>query len=185
MKGAGMIVVSLRGVHFGFWSHLGCSGQNAIIFSRKGLFQGCTPRNIKNINIFNSFYLLDLLNQSLKWSLLGVKNRLLPRPDWSSLEVLIQHFRRASPPLSYPSSPPPLLSGARKHALSVVEINKCRVSQSTVSSCRIPIPLARGAPPREQKTRHALFLLFSQVPSFPFFPFFLCFFLFLLQMLWP
>ena len=38
MKGAGMLVVSLRGVNFGFWSHLGCSGQNTIIFSRKGLF---------------------------------------------------------------------------------------------------------------------------------------------------
>ena len=37
MKGVGMIVVSLRGVKFGFWSHLGCSGQNAIIFSREGL----------------------------------------------------------------------------------------------------------------------------------------------------
>ena len=34
MKGVGMLVVSLRGVNFGFWSHLGCSGQNAIIFSR-------------------------------------------------------------------------------------------------------------------------------------------------------
>ena len=33
MKGVGMLVVSLRGVNFGFWSHLGCSGQNAIIFS--------------------------------------------------------------------------------------------------------------------------------------------------------
>ena len=29
----GMLVVSLRGVNFGFWSHLGCSGQNAIIFA--------------------------------------------------------------------------------------------------------------------------------------------------------
>ena len=38
MKGAGMLVVSPRGVHFGPRSHLGCSGQNAIIFSRKGLF---------------------------------------------------------------------------------------------------------------------------------------------------
>jgi len=38
MKGTGILVVSLRGVTFGFWSHLGCSGQNAIIFSRKGLF---------------------------------------------------------------------------------------------------------------------------------------------------
>ena len=38
MKGVGMLVVSLRGVNFGFWSRLGCSGQNTIIFSRKGLF---------------------------------------------------------------------------------------------------------------------------------------------------
>ena len=37
MKEVGMLVVSLRGVNFGFWSHLGCSGQNAIIFSREGL----------------------------------------------------------------------------------------------------------------------------------------------------
>ena len=37
IKGVGMLVVSPRGVNFGFWSHLGCSGQNAIIFSREGL----------------------------------------------------------------------------------------------------------------------------------------------------
>ena len=37
MKVVGMLVVSLRAVNFGFWSHLGCSGQNAIIFSREGL----------------------------------------------------------------------------------------------------------------------------------------------------
>ena len=37
MKEAGMLVVSLRGVNFGVWSHLGCSGQNAFIFSREGL----------------------------------------------------------------------------------------------------------------------------------------------------
>ena len=36
MKGVGMLVVSLRGVNFGFWSRLG-PGQNAIIFSREGL----------------------------------------------------------------------------------------------------------------------------------------------------
>ena len=40
MKVMGM-VVSLRGVNFGFWSHSGCSGQNAIIF------YGCTRKNIK------------------------------------------------------------------------------------------------------------------------------------------
>ena len=33
----GMLVVSLRGVNFGFWFHLRCSGQNAIIFRREGL----------------------------------------------------------------------------------------------------------------------------------------------------
>ena len=38
MKGARMLVVSLRGVNFRFWSHLGCSGQNTIIFGREGLF---------------------------------------------------------------------------------------------------------------------------------------------------
>ena len=42
IKGAEMLVVSLRVVNFGFWSHLGCSGQNAIIFSHKRLIQGCT-----------------------------------------------------------------------------------------------------------------------------------------------
>ena len=33
----GMLVVSIRGVNFGFWSHLRCSVENAIIFSREGL----------------------------------------------------------------------------------------------------------------------------------------------------
>ena len=37
MRVAGMLVVSLRVVNFGFWSHLGRSGKNAIIFSREGL----------------------------------------------------------------------------------------------------------------------------------------------------
>ena len=37
MKGVGMLVVSLRGVNIGFWPHIRCSGQTAIIFSREGL----------------------------------------------------------------------------------------------------------------------------------------------------
>ena len=32
-----MLVVSLRGVNFGFWSRLGCSGQSANILCRHGL----------------------------------------------------------------------------------------------------------------------------------------------------
>ena len=52
------------------------------------------------------------------------------------------------------------LQRSRKHALSVFEVNKCRVSQSTVSSWEIPNTSgakssARGAPPRERKMRHA------------------------------
>ena len=37
MKQTGMLVVSLRGVNFGFWSRLGCSGQSANILNRQGL----------------------------------------------------------------------------------------------------------------------------------------------------
>ena len=37
MKHTGMLVVSLRGVNFGFWSRLGCSEQSANILSRQGL----------------------------------------------------------------------------------------------------------------------------------------------------
>ena len=37
IKQTGMLVVSLRGVNFGFWSRLGCSAQSANILSRQGL----------------------------------------------------------------------------------------------------------------------------------------------------
>ena len=37
MKHTGMLVVSLRGVNFGFWSRLGCSGQNDNYLWRQGL----------------------------------------------------------------------------------------------------------------------------------------------------
>ena len=62
MKGVGMLIVSLWGVNFGFWSHLGCSGKNSIIFSSEGLILGCTQRNIK-IYIFVCV---------LTWSLLSL-----------------------------------------------------------------------------------------------------------------
>ena len=47
MKEVGLLVVSLKGVNFGFSSHLGCSGQNAIIFSCEGLVHGSTRKSIK------------------------------------------------------------------------------------------------------------------------------------------
>ena len=48
MKGAGLLVISLRGVNFGFWSHLGCSGQSTIIFCRKYNTLGL---HVKKINV--------------------------------------------------------------------------------------------------------------------------------------
>ena len=57
-KGAGMLVVSLRGVNFGFWSHLGSSGPLYVAV------------NLRSLVGFNSFYL-----------------KVGPRPDWSPLEV--------------------------------------------------------------------------------------------------
>ena len=42
-----MLIVSLRGVNLGFWSRLGCSGQNVIMCSREGLPKGSARRNIK------------------------------------------------------------------------------------------------------------------------------------------
>ena len=69
MKGAGCSS-SRRGVNFGLWCHLGCSRQNAIIFCRKGLFQGCKPRNIKkyifSIRFIYSIYVIKVFFRGQK-----------------------------------------------------------------------------------------------------------------------
>ena len=64
MEWTGMLVVSLRGVNFGFWFRLGCSGQNVIIFSRQGLVKGCTRRNNKTERILILYILLNSYKQS-------------------------------------------------------------------------------------------------------------------------
>ena len=67
MKGTWILVVSLRGVNFRFWSHLGCSVQNTTIFSRiKFSFRLALEEILKYIYFFNSFYSLDSCNQTLK-----------------------------------------------------------------------------------------------------------------------
>ena len=66
MKVVGMHVVSLRGVNFGFWSHLKCSGQNVIIFSRGGLVLRLHAQKYTNVHF----------SCVLTWSLLGVKKSL-------------------------------------------------------------------------------------------------------------
>ena len=66
MKVVGMHVVSLRGVNCGFWSHLKCSGQNVIIFSRGGLVLRLHAQKYTNVHF----------SCVLTWSLLGVKKSL-------------------------------------------------------------------------------------------------------------
>ena len=87
MKQTGMLVVSLRGVNFGVWSRLGCSGQSANILSRQGLVQGfakkhrITRRETEvKFSFFFFFSFLSCLFQGSKfayatprWSHLGVK----------------------------------------------------------------------------------------------------------------
>ena len=96
MKGVEMLVVSLRGVHFRFQSHLGCSEQNTIIFSRESLVQGLHAKKYKNI------YCLCYNMVSFQGS-----KKACATPRSVSFRGLIQNFRRASPALSYAESPSP------------------------------------------------------------------------------
>jgi len=68
MEWMGMLLVSLRGVNFGFWTRLGRSGQNVIIFGCEGLVKGCTRGNNKPERIL----LLYIYSIPINWSLLGV-----------------------------------------------------------------------------------------------------------------
>ena len=45
MKQTGMLVVSLRGINFGFWSRLGCSLQSVNILSWQGLVWGSAKKH--------------------------------------------------------------------------------------------------------------------------------------------
>ena len=47
IKVTGMLVVSFRGLNYGFWSHLGCSGQNADISAIKVSFRVAREEIIK------------------------------------------------------------------------------------------------------------------------------------------
>ena len=59
IKRGGMLVVSLRGVNFGFWSHLGCFGQNAIICSRENPLLGLRAKKYKLLYFFTQAKVLD------------------------------------------------------------------------------------------------------------------------------
>ena len=93
------------GCKFRFWSRLGCSGQNAraIIFSRNGLFQGCTRRNIKDY-IFSVRFICSIHVLKIIKFFVGVKKG-WATPRLVSFRGSIQNFRRTSPPLLYESPP--------------------------------------------------------------------------------
>ena len=76
MKGVGMFVILLRGVNFGFWSHLGCSGQTPSCLAVKVSFRVAREKNVKIL------YCLCFNMVSFR----GPK-KLEPRPDWSPLGV--------------------------------------------------------------------------------------------------
>ena len=97
MKGVGMLVVSFRGVNFGFWSHLGCLSKTPSHLAVKVLLKVAREK-YKNVCIVCV----------LTWSLSGVK-KAWATPRSVSFTGLIQNFRRASLPLSYVESPPELL----------------------------------------------------------------------------
>ena len=72
MKQTGMLVVSLRGVNFGFWSRLGCSGQSGKA-SRLGFreeTQNYAKRN-RSLIFFLTCFVYRIRGQNL----------LKPRPD--------------------------------------------------------------------------------------------------------
>ena len=46
LKGAGMLVVSLSGVNFGFWSHLGCSGKTPLYLAVMVSFRVARDDNV-------------------------------------------------------------------------------------------------------------------------------------------
>ena len=75
MKQTGMFIVSLRGVNFGFWSRLGCSGHSTNTLSRKET-QNYAKRNSSQIFFLNCFCFQNLLKLRPDWSALGVTKSL-------------------------------------------------------------------------------------------------------------
>ena len=93
MKGAGMLVVSLRDANFLFWYHLGCSGQNDIIFSRLGLH----AKKYKNVYVW---IFENELNSRLKWAVFFFSPETISKGDDIKIKE-IQSFVSFSTRLSF------------------------------------------------------------------------------------
>ena len=107
MKQMGMLVVSLRGVNFGFWSRLGYSGQSANILSRQGLAYGSVKKHRIIIyakrNRSQIFFLTCFVYR------IRGQNLLKPPPDWSPFGVTksLSHAQMVSFRGFIWESPPP------------------------------------------------------------------------------
>ena len=77
MKVVRMLVVLLRGVNFRFWPHIGCSGQNAIIFNGEGLVYRVALEKLQKYIYCLCFNMVSFRGQK----------KLRPRPDRSPLGV--------------------------------------------------------------------------------------------------
>ena len=60
MKGAGMLIISLRGVNFRFWSHLGFSGQKTIYLAVKISFRVAREKISKNY-VFSIYFFTQFM----------------------------------------------------------------------------------------------------------------------------
>ena len=107
MKGAGMLVVTIRDANFLFWYHLGCSGQNDIIFSRLGLH----AKKYKNVYVW---IFENELNSCLKWAVFFSKGDDIKIKGNSVLRFFLHSFIFLSLPSFLYFSPFTWLEGGLK-----------------------------------------------------------------------
>ena len=83
MKGTGMLVLSLRGVNFGFWSRfIGCSGKMSLFLAVKVSFRAAREEIKKERILIRFIYSIHINKVSFR----GL-HKLPPRPDWSLFGV--------------------------------------------------------------------------------------------------
>ena len=82
IKRGGLLVVSLRGVNLGFWSHLGCFGQNVYIYTF--IFQHEVKVSLPSLKVAVFFLFFCVMDNMVSFRGQKMPG---PRPDWSPLRV--------------------------------------------------------------------------------------------------
>ena len=99
------LVVSLRGVNFGFWSRLGCSRHSANILSRQETQNYAAKRSRSQILFLTCFVFIFVCFSAVSFR---GQNLLKPRLDWSPFG-LHSKFPTSIPVCSIWEPPPPRL----------------------------------------------------------------------------